>query len=101
MQRRLIELKHIEDSPTTRILASIATLLLTCLLVIPFQIVEAPRDRVPALEISKVKGQIDISESWITARIVRPDTEESLLIARIIATETSYNSFLWVDVHPN
>ena len=94
MQRRLIELKHIEDLPTTRILASIITLLLTCLLVIPFQIGEAPRDRVPALEISKVKDQIDISESWVTARIVRPDTEESRLIARIRATETSYNSFL-------
>ncbi len=101
MQRRLIELKHIEDSPTTRIFASIVTLLLTCLLVMPFQIVEAPRDRIPALKTSKVKSQIDISESWITARIVRPDTEEHLLIARIIATETSRNSFLWVDVHPN
>jgi bla regulator protein BlaR1 len=101
MQRRLIELKHIEGSPTTRIFASIVTLLLTCLLVMPFQIVEAPRDRIPALKTSKVKSQIDISESWVTARIVRPDTEESLLIARIIATETSYNSFLWVDVHPN
>jgi len=101
MQRRLIELKHIEDSPTTRILASVVTLLLTCLLVIPFQIVETPRDRIPALKTSKVKKQIDISESWITVRTVRPDTEESLLIARIIATETSCNSFLWVDVHPN
>ena len=94
MQRRLIELKHIEDLPTTRILASIITLLLTCLLVIPFQIGEAPRDRVPALKTSEVKAQIDISESWVTARIVRPDTEESRLIARIRATETSYNSFL-------
>jgi hypothetical protein len=101
MQRRLIELKHIEDSPTRRILASIITLFLTCLLVVPFQIVEAPRDRVPALKTSEVKAQIDISESWVTARIVRPDTEESLLIARIMATETSRNSFLWVDVHPN
>jgi bla regulator protein BlaR1 len=101
MQRRLIELKHIEGSPTTRIFASIVTLLLTCLLVMPFQIVEAPRDRIPALKTSKVKSQIDISESWVTVRTIRPDTEESLLIARIIATETSRNSFLWVDVHPN
>jgi len=89
MQRRLMELKRIEDSPALGLQASIITLLLTCLLVVPFQIVEAPRDRVPALEISKVKAQIDISEFWVTARIVRPDTEESLLIAQIRATETS------------
>jgi len=89
MQRRLMELKRIEDSPAMGLQASIITLLLTCLLVVPFQIVEAPRDRVPALEISKVKAQIDISEFWVTARIVRPDTEESLIIARIRDTETS------------
>lgn len=89
MQRRLMELKRIEDSPALGLQASIITLLLTCLLVVPFQIVEAPRDRVPALEISKVKAQIDISEFWVTARIVRPDTEESLIIARIRDTETS------------
>ncbi len=101
MQRRLIELKHIEDSPTRKILASAVTLLLTCLLVIPFQIVEAPRERVPALKMSKVKDQIDTSESWVKVGMVRPDTEESLLIAQIMATETSRNSFLRVDVHPN
>ncbi len=103
MQRRLIELKHIEDSPTRKILASTVTLLLTCLLVMPFQIVEAPRNRVPALKISKVKDQtdIDIPESWVKVGMIRPDTEERLLIARIRATETSCNSLLWVDVSTN
>ncbi len=101
MQRRLIELKHIEDSPTRKILASTVTLLLTCLLVMPFQIVEAPRNRVPALKISKVKDQIDTSESWVKVGMVRPDTDERLLIARIRATETSCNSLLWVDVSTN
>ncbi|NLJ60346.1 MAG: M56 family metallopeptidase [Firmicutes bacterium] len=92
MQRRLLELKHIEDSPTTKILASIATLLLICLLVIPFQIVEAPRNRAPTLEISKVKDQTDISVSWILVRTARSDTEECLLIVRLRATETSCSS---------
>jgi beta-lactamase regulating signal transducer with metallopeptidase domain len=88
MQRRLMELKSIEDSPARRLQASTITLLLVCLLVVPFRIVEAPRDRMPALKISKVKDEIYISESWITARIARPDTEESLIMARIRAAET-------------
>ncbi|MGI6102723.1 MAG: hypothetical protein ACOYET_09620, partial [Bacillota bacterium] len=80
---------------------STVTLLLTCLLVMPFQIVEAPRNRVPALKTSKVKDQTDMSESWVKVGMIRPDTEERLLIARIRATETSCNSLLWVDVSTN
>lgn len=86
MRRRLIELSHIQDSPARRLSTSIIALLLTSLLVMPFQIVEAPRDRVPALEISRVSDQIHISESWISVGMVRQDTEESLLIARIRAS---------------
>ncbi len=89
MRRRLIELKYIEDSPARRLSTSIITLLLTCLLVVPFQIVEAPRDRVPTPEIATIRDQTYISESWISIGIVRPGTEESLLIARIRAPETS------------
>ncbi len=44
MRRRLIELGHAQDPPVLRLAGSMAALLIVCALVMPFQVVEAPRN---------------------------------------------------------
>lgn len=43
MRKRLMELTHVQDPPPLRLAGSMAALLIVCALVMPFQIVEAPR----------------------------------------------------------
>jgi len=44
MRRRLIELGHAQDPPALRLAGSMVALLIVCALVMPFRIVEAPRN---------------------------------------------------------
>ncbi len=64
IRRRLVELGHMQDPPARRVMASIVTLLFMCLLVMPFQIVEAPRDGLPRPGVSRIRDKIYISEPW-------------------------------------
>jgi beta-lactamase regulating signal transducer with metallopeptidase domain len=62
MRRRLVELGHIEDLPAMKVPASIMALLLVCLLVVAFQIVEAPRDGGPYPGVLRSRGEMRIFE---------------------------------------
>lgn len=62
MRRRLIELGHAQDPPTARLARSVIALLSVCALVMPFQIVEAPRRDTPWVGGSAVKVEIRASE---------------------------------------
>jgi|CZCA01.1.fsa_nt_gi beta-lactamase regulating signal transducer with metallopeptidase domain len=64
MRRRLIELSHVQDPPVGRVLAATVALFLTCLLVMPFQLVEAPRNGLPQPGVSRIRDKIYIIEPW-------------------------------------
>ncbi len=55
IRRRLIELGHAQDPPALRLAGSVVALLIVCALVMPFQIVEAPRNEGQWLGVSMVK----------------------------------------------
>ncbi|MEA4883153.1 MAG: M56 family metallopeptidase [Clostridia bacterium] len=64
MRRRLIELKRLGDAPVGRLVAAVLTLVLVCMLVAPFRIVEAPRDGALRPVVSGMKVEIYIDELW-------------------------------------
>lgn len=64
MRRRLVGLGHIQDPPARKVPASIMALLLMCLLVVAFQIVEAPRDGSPYPGVLRNRGKMRIFEPW-------------------------------------
>lgn len=64
MRRRLVELGHIQDLPARKVRASVMTLLLICLMLVAFQIVEAPRDGGPYPGVLRSRGKVRIFEPW-------------------------------------
>jgi len=57
MGRRLIELGHAQDPPALKLARSVVALLIVCALVMPFQIVEAPRNEAKSPGVSMVRTQ--------------------------------------------
>ena len=62
MRRRLIELRHAQDPPAARLGGSVVALLLVCALVMPFQIVEAPRRETPRAGGSSIRVEAYVPE---------------------------------------
>jgi hypothetical protein len=80
MRRRLIELGHAQDPPALRLAGSVVALLIVCALVMPFQIVEAPRNEAKSLGVSMVRTQetlVETSERTAMRIVVERSAAES------------------------
>jgi beta-lactamase regulating signal transducer with metallopeptidase domain len=62
MRRRLIELGHAQDRPAARLGGSVVALLVVCALVMPFQVVEAPRRETPRARGSSIRVEVSAPE---------------------------------------
>ena len=62
MRRRLIELGHAQDPPAARLGGSVVALLVVCALVMPFQVVEAPRRETPRARGSSIRVEVSAPE---------------------------------------
>ncbi len=72
MRRRLIELGHAQDPPALRLAGSMVALLIVCALVMPFQIVEAPRNegQWPGVSMVRTRELLVGTSERTTMRIV-------------------------------
>ena len=80
MGRRLIELGHAQDPPALKLARSVVALLIVCALVMPFQIVEAPRNEAKSLGVSMVRTQetlVETSERTAMRIVVERSAAES------------------------
>lgn len=62
MRRRLIELGYAQDPPAARLGGSVVALLVVCALVMPFQVVEAPRRDTPRARGSSIRVEVNAPE---------------------------------------